>query len=84
MAVQSTTQLMVTKNKDAYKVNYTISVNSPMQLVFLNAQGDLVQEIQLINKSGKFEVLNSSNDKQFVFAILKDANGTIHATTRVR
>jgi hypothetical protein len=84
MAVQSTTQLMVTKNKDAYKVNYTISVNSPMQLVFLNAQGDSVQEIQLINKSGKFEVLNSSNDKQFVFAILKDANGTIHATTRVR
>ena len=63
-----------------------VKINSKTYSIpILNGDMDnLVQEIQLINKSGKFEVLNSSNDKQFVFAILKDANGTIHATTRVR
>jgi hypothetical protein len=84
MATPTSNQLLVTKSNDAYKVNYAISENLPMQLVFLNAQGESVQEIQLINKSGKFEVLNTANDKQFVFAVLRDANGTIHATTRVR
>jgi uncharacterized repeat protein (TIGR01451 family) len=84
MATPTSNQLLVTKSNDVYKVNYAISEDSPMQLVFLNAQGEMVQEIQLINKTGKFDIVNNSNDKQFVFAVLRDANGTIHATTRVR
>lgn len=80
----NSTQLLVTKSNNSYKVNYTISGDNPMQLVLLNAEGSVSREIELNLRSGKFDISDDTGEMNFVFAILKDKQGNIQTSTRIK
>lgn len=84
LVIPSTTQLIVTKSDNAYKVNYAVASSSKMMLQLMNSDGTAVEQFSLNGPSGKFEINSDSVNNNFVFGILLDEQGKIHATTRIR
>lgn len=84
LVIPSTTQLIVTKSDNTYKVNYAVASSSKMMLQLMNSDGTAVEQFSLNGPSGKFEINSDSVNNNFVFGILLDEQGKIHTTTRIR